>query len=158
MSIFSVLAVTPQTTINVSQSFEDGARLEIKFCGQFGPRKLEEFGERKKSFFKTNYFVPKQPKMSIFSVLAVTPQTTINVSQSFEDGARLEIKFCGQFGILATSGRFCILAISGWFWIPPTSGRPWVLATSGPFWILATSGRFWILATSGRFWILDFDH
>lgn len=40
--------------------------------------------------------MPKQPKMSIFSVLAVTPQTTINVSQSFEDGARLEIKVCGQ--------------------------------------------------------------
>ena len=80
------------------------------------PRKLEEFGERKKSFFETNYFVAKQPKMSIFSVLAVTPQTTINVSQSFEDGARLEIKFCGQFGILATSGRFWTQMNDFGFW------------------------------------------
>ena len=95
------------------------------------PRKLEEFGERKKSFFETNYFMSKQPKMSIFSVLAVTPQTTINVSQSFEDGARLEIKFCGQFGILASSGRFCILDTSDRFWILDTSGQFCILAISG---------------------------
>ena len=60
--------------------------------------------------------MPKQPKMSIFSVLAVTPQTTINVSQSFEDGARLEVKFCGQFGILATSGRFWTQMNDFGFW------------------------------------------